>query len=100
MHLKRQNSWPLDVIDHDALIDYTCIVYKTNNKYYEILTIYECLEKLSMIIGCNIWVICLELNWFFYDPSWMLQLSEFVWTLRSLVLVAFNNFLLIDATEK
>jgi len=45
MHLKRQNSWPLDVIDHDALIDYTCIVYKTNNKYYEILTIYECVER-------------------------------------------------------
>ena len=28
-------------------------------------------------------MICLELNWLFYDPSWMLQLSEFVWTLPS-----------------
>jgi len=23
-------------------------------------------------------MICLGSNWFFYDPSWMLQLSEFV----------------------
>ena len=30
----------------------------------------------------------------------MLHLSEFVWTLRSSVLVAFNNFLLIDATDR
>ena len=30
----------------------------------------------------------------------MLQLSEFVWTLRSLVWVVFNNFLLIDATDR
>jgi len=42
----------------------------------------------------------LELNWFLYDPSWVLQLSEFVWTLRSSVLVVFNNFLLIDATDR
>ena len=32
----------------------------------------------------------------FYDPSRMLQLSEFVWTLRSSVLVVFNNFLLTE----
>ena len=32
------------------------------------------------------------------DPSRMLQLSEFVWTLRSSVI--FNNFLLIDATDR
>ena len=30
----------------------------------------------------------------------MLQLSEFVWILRSSVLVVFNNFLLIDATDR
>ena len=30
----------------------------------------------------------------------MLQLSEFVWALRSLVSVVFNNFLLIDATDR
>ena len=47
-------------------------------KKYEILTIYECDEKLSMIFGCNILIICLELNWFFYDPSWILELSEFM----------------------
>ena len=45
-------------------------------------------------------MICLELNWLFYDPSWMLQLSEFVWALRSSVWLVFNNFLLIDATDK
>ena len=34
---------------------------------------------------CNIWTICLELNWLFnvYDPSWMLQFSELIGTLRS-----------------
>ena len=53
-----------------------------------------------MTIVCNIWMICLELNWFVYNPSWMLQLSEFVWTLRSSVWVIFNNFLLIDATDR
>ena len=30
----------------------------------------------------------------------MLHLSEFVWTLRSSVLVVYNNFLLIDATNR
>ena len=33
-------------------------VFKSNyqiiKKYYQISTIYECVEKLSMIIGCNI----------------------------------------------
>ena len=53
-----------------------------------------------MTTVCNIWMICLELNWFVYDPSWMLHLSEFVWTLRSSVLVVFINFLLIDATDR
>ena len=45
-------------------------------------------------------MIYLELNWFFYDPSWTLQLSEFVWTLWYSVWVVFNYFLLIDATDK
>ena len=57
-------------------------------------------RKFSMIINCNIWMTYLELNWFFYDPSWMLQLSEFVWMQRSSVWVVFNNFLLIDATDR
>jgi len=32
----------------------SAIVYKTNNKYYEILTLYECVEILLMTISCNI----------------------------------------------
>ena len=47
----------------------------------------------------NISMICLILNWFVYDPSWMLHLSKFVWTLGSLVLVVFNNFLLIKTQQ-
>ena len=31
-----------------------------------------------MTIVCNIWMICLELNWLFYDLCWMLQLST-IW---------------------
>ena len=53
-----------------------------------------------MTIVCNIWMICLELNLFVYDPSWMLHHSEIVWTLRSSVLVVFINFLLIDAKDR
>ena len=53
-----------------------------------------------MTIVCNIWMNCLELNWLFYDPRWMLQISEFVWLIRSLAWVVFNNFLLIDATDR
>ena len=34
------------------------------------------------------------------NTSHILQLSEFVWTLRSSELVVFNNFLLIDATDR
>ena len=45
-------------------------------------------------------MICLKLNRFFYGLSRMLHLSEFVWILRSSVLVVFNNFLLIDATDR
>ena len=42
----------------------------------------------------------LEIKFFFYGLSRMLHLSEFVWTLRSSVLVVFNNFLVIDATDR
>ena len=45
-------------------------------------------------------MICLKLNGFFYGLSLMLHLSEFVRTLRSSVLVVFNNFLLIDAIDR
>ena len=57
MHLKRRNSWPPDVSALDGLNDYMwqrhlaeknyfkSTVYLKNNKYYKILTIYECFEK-------------------------------------------------------
>ena len=45
-------------------------------------------------------MICLESNRFVYDPSRMLQLSKCVWTRHSSVYVVFNNFLLIDATDR
>ena len=35
------------------------------NKKYEILTLYKCVKKLSMTVSCNIWMICLKLNWLF-----------------------------------
>ena len=41
-----------------------------------------------------------EMKSIFYDPSRILQLSEFVWTLRSSVKVVFNNFLIINATDR
>ena len=62
--------------------------------------LYECIEKLSAIIGCNIWMICLELNWLFYDPSWMLQLlnlyGRYVFRYESFLI----NFLLIDVADR
>ena len=39
-------------------------IKKKDKKYYEISTIHDFFEKLSKIIDCNIWMICLELNWF------------------------------------
>ena len=53
-----------------------------------------------MTTGCNIWMICLKLNWFFYGLSRMFQFSEFVWALSYSVWDVFNNFLLIDATDR
>ena len=53
-----------------------------------------------MTIGCNIWMICLILNWFCYGLSRMFQLPQFVWALRSSVWDVFVNFLVIDATDK
>ena len=92
----------------DFTLVYTQIFWQFKNSFRDKNTEFFVLDnslrlkvyRLSMIIGCNIWAICLKLNWLFYDPSWMLQLSEFVWTLRSSVWVVFNNFLLIDATDK
>ena len=53
-----------------------------------------------MTIGCNIWMICLILIWFFYGLSRMFQLPQFVWALRSSVRDVFINFLLIDGTDR
>ena len=53
-----------------------------------------------MTIGCNFWMICLKLNWFFYGLSRMLQFSQFVWALRPSVWDVFNNFHLIYATDR
>ena len=53
-----------------------------------------------MTIGCNIWMICLKLNWFFYGLSRMLTFSQLVWTPCYSVWDVFNNFLLIDATDR
>ena len=53
-----------------------------------------------MTIGCSIWMICLKLNWFFYGLSRMLQFSQFVWTPCYPVWDVFNNFLLIDETDR
>ena len=53
-----------------------------------------------MTKGCNIWMICLKLNWFLYGLSRMLQFSQFVWTPCYSVWDVLNNFLLIDATDR
>ena len=61
MHLKRQNSWPPGVFALAALNDYTWqrhlaekYVCKINKRYFEILTIYKCVQKQWMTIGFNI----------------------------------------------
>ena len=51
-----------------------------------------------MTIVCDIWMISLELNWLYYDPSWMLQLC--MGATFFMAWVVFNNFLLINATHK
>ena len=53
-----------------------------------------------MTIGSNIWMICLKLNWFSYGLSRMLQISQFVWTPCYSIWDVFNNFLLIDSTDR
>ena len=52
-----------------------------------------------MTIGCNIWMICLILIWFFYGLSRMFQLPQFVWALRISVWDVFINLFLVDATD-
>ena len=77
-------------------------VFISNSQIITIKTyyIYKCGERKSMTIGCNIWMICLKLNWFFYGISRMLQFSQFVWTPCYSVWDVYNNFLLIDATDR
>ena len=58
--------------------------------------LYTNVAKDNRWLGCNIWMICLKLNWFFYGLSRMLQFAQFVWTLRSSVWDFFNNFLLTE----
>ena len=41
-----------------------------------------------------------EIKWIFYGLSRMLQFSEFVWALSYSVWDVFNNFLLIDGTDR
>ena len=41
-----------------------------------------------------------DIKLIFYDPSLELQFSQFGWMLRYSVQVVFNNFLLIDATDR
>ena len=57
-------------------------------------------QKKSKNIGCKISddLFGIKIDCF-YDPSRILQLSEFVWMLHSSLKVIFNNFLLIDATD-
>ena len=56
--------------------------------------------KVSMTLGCNIWMICLQLNWLFYDLSRILQLSELYRRYVLLYKSFFNNFLFIGATDR
>ena len=51
-----------------------------------------------MTIGCNIWIICLKL--IFHGLSRMLQFSQFIWRPCYSVWDVFNNFLLIDSTDR
>ena len=77
----------------------SCGFYKyLNGQYLKISIIYECVEKLSMIIGCNISMICLDLNLYFLWSGlnavtfWICMDAKFFGISR------FNNFHLIGAT--
>ena len=54
-----------------------------------------------MTIGCNIWMICLQLNWFVYGHK---SYGAIFWICMDAMLFGmrrvFNNFLLIDATDR
>ena len=106
MLFKRRWVWPLGVSALDVSLWFhvketpsgqkIVDVYKTNKNVLK-YQLYPNASKKNrrLLVVIYIWMICLELNWFFYDPSWMLHLSEFVWTLLSWVWVVFTNFLLI-----
>ena len=71
--------------------------WKKSKKWWNINYI-QMRRKKSLVIGCNNDLFGIKS--FFYDPSRILQLFQFVWTLQSSVWVVFNNFLLVDATNK
>jgi len=89
-------TWSLVEIKNSShWLFFDAFVYKVNISWYFLFCYDSYFWKcISMIIGYNIWMICLELNWIFTIRV------EFVWTLRSVVWVLFNNFLLIDTTNR
>ena len=48
---------------------------------------------------CNIEMICLKLNWFLRSKSYV-AILWIVWPVKYSVYAVFNNFLLIDATDR
>ena len=81
--MKTTFSYVPGMFEHPAtFVKTSCkrnVNFKTKSKISWNIDYYECVEKKSMIIGCNVWMICLVLNWFFYDPSRILQLSLNLW---------------------
>ena len=51
---------------------------------------------------CNIWIISFKFNWILYELGKIMQLRGCVlcMVLRSSVLVVFNHFLILDATDR
>ena len=68
-------------------------------KYYETSPTWGCVKKKSMIKSCNIWKICLELNWFYYDPS-TLDVATFWICMDTAFFSMSYNFLPIDTTDR
>ena len=56
----------------------------------------------STITICNIWIISFKFNWILYELGKIIQLRGCVLciVLRSSVLVVFNHFLILDATDR
>ena len=71
-----------------------------NRKYYEKSTRMRQKKYRWLSVAITEWYDLFGIKLIFYDPSYMLKLSAIVFTLRSSVLVSFNNLLLIDATDR